>query len=164
MPAARATTSDLAFDTLPISTTVLRHAGRPEQLLLRDGGCHVRLAIRRGTAAEGPVRLRFALYGLSHLERQMLTLRQVAALTRAGTLPPSLADRDRKSAHWIDVLRVHDGLAAGAPQRDIAAVLFGQNQVATGWNGASDFLRSKLRRLVAQQRRMVAGDYRRLLR
>lgn len=164
LPATRATASDLALDTLPVRATVLRRAGRPEQLLLRDGNCHVRLAIRSGTTASGPVRLRFALHGLRHLERQMLTLRQVAALTRAGRVSDSLTDRDRKAAHWITVLRVHDALAAGATQRDIAATLFGQDWVSSGWSGTSDFLRSRLRRLVAQRRRMVADGYRALLR
>lgn len=143
---------------------MLRRPGRPEEVLLRDGLRHVRLSLRSGTVTEGPVRLRFALWGLRDLERQLLTLRQVAALARSGRLPRRLAGTDPKNTHWIALLQVHDGLQAGASQREIAECLFGGDQIARGWHGSSDFLRSRLRRMIALQRRLVGGGYRALLR
>lgn len=155
---------DLALDSCAARATVLRRPGRPEELLLRDGVRHVRLSLRSGTVIEGPVRLRFALWGLRDLERQLLTLRQVAALARSGRLPRRLAGSDPKNAQWIALLRVRDGLKACASQREIAECLFGGDLVARGWDGSSDFLRSRLRRMIALQRRLVDGGYRRLLR
>lgn len=143
---------------------MLHRISRPEELLLRDGARHVRLLIRSGSVLDGPVRLRFALWGLRNLERQLLTLRQVAALARSGRLPRRLAGTDSKNAQWIKLLRIHDALETGASQRDIAECLFGSDMVARGWDGRSDFLRSRLRRMIALQRRLVAGGYRRLLR
>lgn len=143
---------------------MLHRAGRPEELLLRDSVRHVRLLIRSGSVLDGPVRLRFALWGLSDLERQLLTLRQVAALVRSGRLPRRFAGTDPKNAQWIKLLRIHDALHKGASQREIADCLFGDDLIARGWDGRSDFLRSRLRRMIALQRRLVAGGYRALLR
>lgn len=64
----------------------------------------------------------------------------------------------------IAVLRVADALTTGASQREIATVLFGAEAVARDWNGRSDALRSRLRRLVREARTMAAGGYRQLLR
>lgn len=164
LAASRVGRDDLALDCCAARATVLARPGRPEELLLRDGVRHVRLSLRSGTVTEGPVRLRFALRGLRDLERQLLTLRQVAALARSGRLPRRLAGTDPKNAHWIALLRVHDALATGAPQREIADGLFDQDWVARGWDGGSDFMRSRLRRMIVQQRRLVGGGYRALLR
>lgn len=143
---------------------MLHRTGRPEELLLQDDVRHVRLLIRSGSVLDGPVRLRFALWGLRDLERQLLTLRQVAALARSGRLPRRIAGTDPKNAQWIKLLRIHDALDEGASQREIAGCLFDRDWVASGWDGRSDFLRSRLRRMIALQRRLVDGGYRRLLR
>jgi hypothetical protein len=143
---------------------VLHRPGQPEELLLRDSARHVRLLIRSGSVLDGPVRLRFALRGLQNLDRQLLTLRQVAALTRSGRLPRRLAGTDPKNAHWMKLLRIHDALDEGASQREIADCLFDNDWVASGWDGRSDFLRSRVRRMIALQRRLVGGGYLALLR
>jgi hypothetical protein len=36
------------------------------------------------------------------------------------------------------MLRVHDGLVAGASQREMAAALFGTERVPAGWSAESD--------------------------
>jgi hypothetical protein len=164
LPASPFGRDNLVLDHCGARTTVLRKPGRPEELLLCDGMRHARLTLRSGTVAEGPVRLRFALRGLRDLERQILTLRQVVALARSGSLPRRLAGTDPKTAYWIALLRTHDALVAGASQRDIADCLFDKGWVASGWDGRSDFMRSRLRRMVVQQRRLIDGGYRRLLR
>ncbi len=163
LPAVATRKDDLALDRCAARATVLRRPGRPEELLLRDGARHIRLLIRFGTVAEGPVRLRFVLRGLRDLDQQLATLRQVGALARSGRFPSILAGRDRKSPQWIALLRVHDGLKAGASQREIAECLFGKDWVVSGWDGRSDFLRSRVRRMIAMQRRLIAGGYRTLL-
>ena len=86
---------------------------------------------------------------------------------RTGAVGPSprrLAGTDPKNAHWIKLLRIHDALDAGASQHEIADCLFDKEWVASGWDGHSDFMRSRLRRMIAQQRRLIDGGYRRLLR
>ena len=63
----------------------------------------------------------------------------------------------------VATLRVGDALHTGASQREIARVLFGAEAVALYWDGRSDAVRSRLRRLVREARAMTAGAYRRLL-
>jgi hypothetical protein len=67
-------------------------------------------------------------------------------------------------ARLVMVLRVDDALAEGASQREIAAVLFGTDAMSRDWNGRSDALRSRIRRLVREARATAAGGYRQLLR
>ena len=162
LPAIPAGRDDLALDCCAARATVLHRTGRPEELLLRDGVRHVRLLIRSGSVLDGPGRLRFAIWGLRDLERQLLTLRQVGALARSGRLPRRFAGTDPKNAHWTRLLRIHDALDEGASQREIAECLFGKDWVTSGWDGHSDFLRSRLRRMIANSRRLVAGGYRAL--
>jgi hypothetical protein len=164
MPKARAVQADLDVATLPLRATVLQRQSRPEEILLSDGAVHIRLLLRSGSVSQGPVRLRFALRGLVDLERQTMTLRQIVALARTGTLPDRLVDRPGKAQQLIILLRVHDALAEGATQRDIAQTLFGTDRMASGWKADSDHLRSRIRRMVRQQEEIVGGGYRRLLR
>jgi hypothetical protein len=60
-------------------------------------------------------------------------------------------------------LQAYDGLAAGASQREIAVVLFGETRVREEWKGRSDFLRLRVQRLINVGRDMVDGGYKRLL-
>ena len=164
MPARTGTRHDLALQGCAPRATVLRRLGWPQELLLQQGPCHVRLLNRSGSVEHGPVRLRLALYGLRNLDRQMLTVRQIAALSRSERLPTGLTARERMNGQWIALLRLHDGLAMGASQRQLAQCLFGEDWVSRGWNGESDFLRSRLRRMKNLQHRLVTGGYRTLLR
>jgi hypothetical protein len=65
---------------------------------------------------------------------------------------------------WLTVLRVHDALLDGASQREIGAALFGEDHLHRHWDGASDSLRSRVRRLVQEARATARGGYRQLLR
>jgi hypothetical protein len=144
---------------------LLLAGGRPhEQVLLRQGGRAVRLNVRSGTLDQGPVRLRYALEGLTRLGPQLLTLRRLLALWRLGRMPSDLFPPERRAPRWIELLRTLDGLAAGASQREIAAALFGIETVDRDWRGSSDYLRLRVQRLAATARELAAGGYRDLLR
>jgi len=69
---------------------------------------------------------------------------------------PALFPAERRVERLIDVLRVADALSAGASQREIAVVLFGIERVSSDWRTVSDSLRSRVRRLVREARRMTA--------
>ncbi|MGV6876466.1 DUF2285 domain-containing protein [Pseudochelatococcus sp. B33] len=55
-----------------------------------------------------------------------------------------------------------DGHLAGASERDIAFVLFGESIVKDKWHGDSE-LRAKVRYLIRRGRTLMNGGYRRLL-
>ena len=61
------------------------------------------------------------------------------------------------------MLRVHDALAAGANQREIAEELFGPAARAPRWRSEASTIRSQVQRLVRGARSMMDDGYRLLL-
>jgi len=59
-------------------------------------------------------------------------------------------------------LQALDGAQAGASQREIASVLFGEEVVAARW-GTDSELRAQVRHLIRRARAYMRGDYRRLV-
>lgn len=134
--------------------------------MLSDGYRRIRIDIEQGSICCGrPVLLRYAMQGFvgQHTEARLLPLRRLVGLLRTGRFLPALFPAERRLERLIDVLRVADALSAGASQREIAAVLFGSERVASDWRTVSDSLRSRVRRLVREARRMTTGGYREML-
>ena len=61
------------------------------------------------------------------------------------------------------MLRAYDALTGGADQRDIASVLLSQDAREPRWRTSTPSIRSQAQRLVRGARRMVSGDYLKLL-
>ncbi|WP_051683149.1 DNA -binding domain-containing protein [Sphingomonas sp. UNC305MFCol5.2] len=135
-----------------------------EQLLLSDGLHNLRLEIRQGTLLAGPVRLRIRFEGLTALDAPLLTLRRLVAFHRLGRMPRQLFPRDPRVDRAILTLRAWDAHCAGAGQREIAALLLGSPRADSDWQGPSDYLRSRVKRLLRAARATVRGNWRRLLR
>lgn len=156
-------------DALP--TTILRRwaalAVGPdgaEHAVLSDGLRHIRLEIEEGTVQDGPVMLRYLLEGTHKAGPTLLTVRRLTALCLHRRFPPSLFPRDRRTDRALLLLRVHDAMRSGATQREIAELLFGTQHAKVAWGGASDSLRSRVRRLIGEARDLASGGYRRLMR
>lgn len=145
-----------------ISTLVAAASGR-EHLLISDGFRAIRLDVLEGTIAGGSVELRYRLAGLAAAERPMMTLRRFLALWRTGRFCRSLHPDETRAKRWLLMLRAHDALAAGADQREIAAVLLSAEAGGPRWRSRSPSLRSQAQRLVRAARRMAAGAYLELL-
>jgi len=138
-----------------------------EHAVLSDGYRRIRIDVEEGSMAGGhPVLLRYALEGTvgCGTEARIMPLRRLAGLLRTGRFLPALFPRERRIERMLEVLRVADALSSGASQRDIAAGLFGSERVGADWRGVSDSLRSRVRRLVREARKMAAGGYRTLMR
>jgi len=136
-----------------------------EHVVLSDGWRHIRLDIEEGRlTGEEAVLLHYRLRGLASAETRLLPLRRLLSLCRHRRFARSLFPRDPQIGHGIEVLRVHDALRDGASQREIATVLFGADRVDHDWNGSSDSLRSRVRRMVREARSMALGGYRQLMR
>ena len=134
-----------------------------EHAVLSDGQHHIRLDVEEGTLAEGPVTLHYLLDRGRDADRQLETVRRLAALRADRRFSNERFPLDPHSPRNALVLRVHDALRGGATQRDIAQILVGPERVQGEWHGRSDALRSRVRRLVGEARRLAAGGYRRLL-
>lgn len=156
---------DDAFDLRRFSAlaTVARNSGAREFASISNGCCRIRIDVIGGTLCEGPVILKHCLEGISMLDPKVLTLRRLIILQRTGRFAASLFPTDLRRPRYVSVLRVFDGLCAGASHREIAEVLFGRERVAEEWSGASDSLKSQVRRLAALARKYSGGGWVELL-
>jgi len=107
--------------------------------------------------------LSYQLGGLKSLDPPLLVLRQLLVLWRTGQPSRRLHPREAKSRRWILMLRVHDGLASGASQRELAERLLSREAAAPRWRVHAPSVRSSIQRLVRDASRMAAGGYLSLL-
>jgi len=137
-----------------------------EHAVLSDGFRHIRIDVTEGSLASGgPVLLQYVLTGFvgASTEACLVPLRRLAGLCRTGRFLPALFPRDPGLDRLVQELQVHDALAAGASQREIALHFFGKERIPADWRVASDSFRSRVRRLIRDARRMAGGGYRYLL-
>lgn len=144
-------------------TAVADSEGR-EHAVLSDGLHHIRFDLAAGTLSAGPVVLRYRLEGSVSARPKLLPLRRLVEFSLHRQFRRSLYPPDPRVTRWLIALQVHDGLAAGASQREIGEALYGVERVAREWEGRSDSLRSRVRRFAAEARRLARGGYRLLMR
>ena len=164
VPAQSSDPDAVALEAFARWLTIVADPQGAEHVVASDGLHHVRLDLAAGTLREGPVVLHYRVAGTVSARPMLLPLRRIVEFWLHRRFAASLFPRDPRVERWIVALRVHDALAAGASQREIAAVLFGAEHAADGWDGASDSLRSRVRRLVVEARRLARGGYRGLMR
>lgn len=165
MPADPADPDSIRIDQIaPWLAIAIDDVGR-EHAVLSDGWHHIRLDIEEGRLeGQEAVLLQYRLHGLASAEARLLPLRRFLDLCRHRRFARSLFPRDPRIDRGIDMLRVHDAIGQGASQREIGAILFGDQRVARDWNDVSDSLRSRVRRLAREARTMANGGYRQLMR
>lgn len=134
-----------------------------EHAVLGDGWHHIRLDVEAGTLAGGPVILRYRLEGIASARAKLLPLRRLIDFLLHRRFARALYPADPRIARWLVMLQVLDGLSAGASQRDIGEAVYGAARVASDWEGRSDSLRSRVRRLAIGARRLSRGGYRLLM-
>lgn len=163
-PIARGDPDAIDLALLAPWLTIVRD-GQGEHAVLSDGWHHIRLDVEQGSLAAGePVLLQYRLTGIASAEPRILPLRRLIDLCRNRRFSKSLYPPDPRLERWILALRVQDALLAGASQRDIARVLFGEMPEQGGGDRRSDSIRSRVRRLVGEARRLASGGYRALMR
>lgn len=154
-----------AIDPVALSawlTAVPDGEGR-EHAVLSDGWHHIRFDVEAGSLSAGPVILRYRLAGTRSVRPKLLPLKRLVAFCIDRRFGPSLYPPDPRVDRWLVALQVHDGLAVGASLREIGEVLHGPDRVAADWDDASDSMRSRVRRLAAEARRLARGGWRSLM-
>jgi hypothetical protein len=138
--------------------------GPLQHLLLYDRSCSLQLCAT-GASLQRPARLFVALPdpGPGAARRLGLTA-ALSELLATGRLDPRRLPVDRRSRRLDLVLRALDARSAGASDREIAILLFGQQRVRDDWGRGHDHLRDQVRRAVRRGRYLVNGGYRALLR
>lgn len=97
-----------------------------------------------------------------HLPDRLEALSRLWSGLRGGRVPPDRRVTPQQRQRLRRMLQAGDGHIAGASYREIAASLFGSARVATApWKTSS--LRDTVIALVGDARRMIEGDYRKLL-
>lgn len=159
--AADADSFDLAR-WAPLATLIVD--GKTSHLLLNDGRHALRLDVDGEPLTAGPVRLHYALNGFASLSAPLSTLRRLREMMKTGKIGEPSAISSFRRARYVLLLRAWDGHRSEASQREIGRALFGDERVDQDWDGCSDSLRSRVRRLVRDARAMARGGYRVLLR
>ncbi len=135
-----------------------------ESLLLCDGLHAVRLDGPTGTFTNGPVCLRYTIYGLASGEPRSLALRRFMAVCKTGRFSRVLHRTEVRARRWILILRAWDALSAGASQREIAEALLSRSAGGPRWRSRVASIRSQVQRLARSARIIAGGGYRAMLR
>ncbi|WP_426414018.1 DUF2285 domain-containing protein [Bradyrhizobium ganzhouense] len=132
------------------------------RVLMKGRGLHVPLEIHGLRVLTAPFTPVFELHDLADLSAQTELLKRLQRLTepncRARPNPPFASDE--RLRHTLVAL---DESLKGKTYRQIAIIIFGEQRVAEEWQGASQFLKDRTRRLVAKGTELMKGGYRDLL-
>jgi hypothetical protein len=131
-----------------------------EHAVLSDGWRRIRIDLAEGSLAAGvPVILHYRLSGIDSIPPMLGPLRGLIHLVRHGAFARTLFPIDARIERHLLVLRVHDARVAGASQREIVETFY------PGCNSdRADSLRSRVRRMMREARRMADGGWRFLMR
>ena len=131
-------------------------------VLMKGRGVHVAVDIRGLPVLTAPFDPVFELRDLDDVSAQTELLKRLQRFTepaaKAAQRPPFASDE-----------RLHHALIAldeslkGKSYRQIAITIFGEKRVAEEWQGPSQFLKDRTRRLVTKGTELMKGGYRDLL-
>jgi hypothetical protein len=131
-------------------------------VLMKGLGSYVPVEISGMAALTLPFRPVFEIDSLLDLNAQTELLKR---LQRFAEKSPTAASRpasaiDERLHHALIAL---DESLAGKTYRQIAITIFGEKRVAEEWQGPSQFLKDRTRRLVAKGTELMMGGYQDLL-
>lgn len=97
-------------------------------------------------------------------DRYRFTLESALTLLQRSDVatPTALTRPPRAALTHMRALQALDGIAVGASHREIAAVLFGEQETAARWSPDGE-LRAQVRYLIQRGHALVEGHYRSLL-
>jgi hypothetical protein len=135
-----------------------------QHITINDGRTCIRVDVLVGSVLDGAVSLNLIIDNVAAADTQIRTVQALIAAHNKLHSPIPHARFLSRNSRIVSALRVYDALCDGASYREIAIALFGQLRVDAEWNGASDSMRSRVRRLVGLTRSLAAGGWRELLR
>lgn len=144
--------------------TLAADAHGREHAVISDGWHRIRPDVLLGTLSKGPVVLNCGIAAGRSALPKLLPLKRLVDFALHRRFARALYPADPRVARWLTALQVQDGLVDGASHREIAEALYGTERVESDWEGRSDSLRSRVRRLVAEAKRLSRGGYRLMMR
>lgn len=160
--ARRENVTPLALSSFNVGRAAAIGVDNVPLVLMKGPGVHIPLEIHDIAVLTNPFAPVFEIDGFVDLNTQTELLKR---LHRFAEQVPSAVSR---SAFAIDE-RLHHALIAldeslrGKTYRQIAITIFGEKKVAEEWQGPSQFLKDRTRRLVAKGTELMKGGYRDLL-
>lgn len=131
-----------------------------EHLLLTDGLQSLQFHIVEGSLLRGPVRLAHVLGDFEKLHDHTLTIERLGIVLQQQCFPPALFSTERNATRWALTLHAIELEDAGMSHAEIADQLYeGQD----GQAFATDWRRSRVRRLLEAGRLLINGGYRHIL-
>ncbi len=161
-PAHRENLAPLTLSRFNADRTAAIGVDNVPLVLMKGPGVHIPIEIHDVAVLTHPFAPVFEIDGFANLSAQAELLKR---LHRFAEQAPSAANRP---AFTIDE-RLHHALIAldeslrGKTYRQIAITIFGEKKVAEEWQGPSQFLKDRTRRLVAKGTELMKGGYRDLL-
>jgi Uncharacterized conserved protein len=149
------------FDILALAdyVSIAVDQAKREHWLISDGRWLIRLMHHDGTLLGRSTLLVHEIEGLDSAAPKIAALQQFLALTARGDMPAPLRPRESRAARWILELRTADALVAGASQKRIAEVLFGESVTLRRWRVESASYRSRVQRLVKAAQQYLADPF-----
>lgn len=131
-------------------------------VVMKGRGTYVPVEIQGLSVLTSPFSPVFELHDLADLSAQTELLKR---LQRFAEVDPKIIQKppfttDERLHHALIAL---DESLSGKTYRQIAITIFGEKLVAEEWQGASQFLKDRTRRLVAKGTELMRGGYRDLL-
>lgn len=150
------------FERLQGFRTIVR-SRRAERLLLSDGYQSIRIDVHGARLGQAPVLLTFQLQGNARLDRSLIVLQRLRALSLNGCFRSPTSPQFQRAGRIVLLLRAFDALRAGASQADIAATLLRSDLELRRWRTHSSSVRSQAQRLSREAKRMAADRFWQLL-
>jgi hypothetical protein len=161
-PPHRESPAPITLSSFNVDRTAAIGVDNVPLVLMKGLGFHVPVEIHDIAVLTNPFAPTFEIDGFSDLGAQTALLKRLRRFTEPA---PSTTNRP---APAIDE-RLHHALIAldeslrGKTYRQIAITIFGEKKVAEEWQGPSQFLKDRTRRLVAKGTELMKGGYRELL-
>jgi len=131
--------------------------------LLWDARSHIRLDILNGSLLGGRLQGAVLIDRLDRVDASRAAIRRLLRSASLGRLVPRPVAGVDKISRSIMALRLSDARAGGASLRDLADILVGPTRAARDWRDTSDFLHSRVRRMLRFGEHMSKAGWRDLL-
>lgn len=131
-------------------------------VVMKGRGIHVAVELHDLPVLTRRFRPVFELVSLSDLAAQMELLKRLQRFLANDTTSPATSTFGGDERLRQALLALDESLN-GKTYRQIATAIFGAKMVADEWQGASQFLKDRTRRLVAKGTELMKGGYRDLL-
>lgn len=135
-----------SLDDITCPSLLLELPEAPQHLLFTEGGRSLQLVIEGADVMKRVRLMTDGAAGVGTARPQLQSLRCFNDLRLSGRLYPSHVQRDALSARLRFVLRVLDASLAGAPQQQIAQVMFPDEFAGRSWDTCGQLLRDRIRR------------------